>query len=57
MALSAGTTFGPYEIVGAPGAGSMGEVFAEDPDRLARFERETKTPAALSHPSIAEPRP
>jgi len=50
MALSAGTTFGPYEIGGAPGAGSMGEVFAEDPDRLARFERENEDPRRAEPP-------
>jgi eukaryotic-like serine/threonine-protein kinase len=29
------------------------EAFAQDTDRLARFEREAKTLATLSHPSIA----
>ena len=29
------------------------EAFAQDPERLARFEREAKTLASLNHPSIA----
>ena len=68
MSLSAGTRVGPYEVIGALGAGGMGEVyrardarldrdvaikilpelFASDPERLARFEREAKALAALN---------
>ena len=63
MPLTAGTHLGPYAILGALGAGGMGEVYrardtrldrivaikmlpesyAQDPERLARFEREAKT--------------
>jgi eukaryotic-like serine/threonine-protein kinase len=74
MSLAPGFRLGPYEILGALGAGGMGEVyrardsrldrdvaikilpelFATDPDRLMRFEREAKTLATLNHSGIAQ---
>jgi serine/threonine protein kinase len=73
MMLAPGTRLSGYEIIGALGAGGMGEVyrardtklqrdvalkilpdlFAADPDRLARFEREAQLLASLNHPNIA----
>src|SRR6516165_10042263 len=73
MALTSGTSLGPYEILAPIGAGGMGEVyrardtklkrevalkvlpdtFADNPDRMIRFQREAEVLASLNHPNIA----
>jgi serine/threonine-protein kinase len=74
MSLATGSKLLHYEVLGALGAGAMGEVyrardsklgrevaikvlpehFADDEERLKRFEREAKTLAALNHPNVAQ---
>ena len=73
MVLVPGTRLGPYEVLGALGAGGMGEVyrahdtklkrevavkvlpgaFAQDAERMKRFEREAHVLASLNHPNVA----
>jgi serine/threonine protein kinase/Tfp pilus assembly protein PilF len=66
MQFSSGDKLGPYEILTLIGAGGMGEVYKARDTRLdrivavkvskeqfsKRFERETRTVAALNHPNI-----
>src|SRR5437868_1790287 len=48
MALTAGTRLGPYEIIGAIGAGGMGEVFRARDPRLGRDVAIKVLPTAFS---------
>src|ERR1700684_1482997 len=48
MALTAGTRFGPYEIVSPLGAGGMGEVYRAKDTRLDRTVAIKGLPAHLS---------
>src|SRR5215467_12870437 len=48
MSLEAGTRLGPYEIVGAIGAGGMGEVYRARDTRLERTVAVKVLPAHLS---------
>ena len=49
MALTPGTRLGPYEIVGAVGAGGMGEVYRARDTRLDRIVAIKILPESLAH--------
>ena len=58
MSLTPGSRIGPYEVnvqIGRQVAIKiLPATVAHDPERLARFEREAKTLAALNHPNVAQ---
>lgn len=56
MTLSAGTRLGPYEIVGAVGAGGMGEVYRARDTRLKREVAVKVLSRALTSSEIARER-
>ena len=49
MALSAGTRVGPYEVLGAIGAGGMGEVSGSPEPRRARLAAAEAPRAHMLH--------
>src|SRR5438105_10646001 len=52
MTLLPGTHLGSYEVLGDVAIKVLPERLAADSTALARFEREAKTVAALSHPNL-----
>ncbi len=62
MPLTSGQMIGAYQVLAKLGEGGMGEValkvlpadVANDPERLARFQREAEVLASLNHPHIAQ---
>jgi hypothetical protein len=55
MSIAPGVRLGTYEVIGLIGSGGMGlkilpEECRSDPDRVARFDRETYVPVAPISP-------
>ena len=56
MALSAGTRFGPYEIIALAGSGGMGEVYRARDTRLQRHVAIKVLPQTAQLTDLAEAR-